>query len=1064
MAIVASPPLLCYHHDRRSRTWNKSSNPFPSFTVPTTRKREHPPHTKTYLTTHPYQSYLQRLHNLSESGNLNEALNLLHSQSQNGVVSSPDIDAAAIGALLQACGRHKAIEVGRKLHAMVSASVQFCNDVVLNTRIITMYSMCGSPSDSRSVFDAVKQKNLFLYNALLSGYVRNDLFRDAILLFLELISATELSPDNFTFPCVVKACSGLQDVKLGEAIHAHALKVGLLSDAFVGNSCIAMYGKCELVESAVKVFETMPQRNLVSWNSMMYAYSENGVFGGCYDLFKGLLNDEEGLVPDVATMVTVIPVCAAQGEVKMGMVLHGLALKLGNSEDLKVTNSLVDMYSKCGYLREAQVLFDRNDKKNIVLWNTMIGGYSREGDSCGTFELLREMQREEKLKVNEVTLLNVLPACLEELQLQSLKELHGYALRRGLQSDVLVANAFVAAYAKCGSLDCAKRVFHGVEGKTVSSWNALIGAHLRNGFPEKALDLYLMMTGSGLDPDWFTIGSLLLACARLKFLRCGKEIHGFMLRNALETDEFIGISLLSFYIQCKKMLPATLIFDKMENKNLVCWNTMITGFSQNELPCEALDTFRQMLSSGIQPQEIVMTGVLGACSQVSSLRLGKEVHSFALKAHLTEDTFVTCALIDMYAKCGCVEQSQNIFDSLHKKDDAVWNVIIAAHGIHGHGLKAIELFELMQKKGCRPDSFTFIGVLMACNHAGLVTEGLNYLDQMQSLYGVKPKLEHYACVVDMLGRAGQLNEALKLVNEMPVEPDSGIWGSLLSSCRIYGDLDIGEEVSKKLLELEPDKTENYVLLSNLYAGLGKWDEVRKVRQMMKEIGLHKDAGCSWIEIGGKVYRFLVGDGSLLESKKIQQTWIKLEKKISQIGYKPDTSCVLHELEEEEKIKMLKSHSEKLAISFGLLNTAEGTTLRVCKNLRICVDCHNAIKLVSKVVERDIIVRDNKRFHHFKNGFCTCGDYWIFGKRDGTLAEFQMQMHSSCLITICNRIGEHFVFKMKEMRGLSLLVMGHHCIRLVPPLTKAQDSVCEVMLAPHMKSRHISVVLLLTLFD
>lgn len=847
-----------------------------------------------------------------------------------------------------------------------------------------MYSTCGSPSESRSVFDASVKKNLFLYNALLSGFSRNALFRDAILLFVELLSATEHAPDSFTLPCVIKSCAGLTDSELGRAVHALALKTGLFSDAFVGNALVAMYGKFGFVESAFKVFGKMPERNLVSWNSMMYACSENGVFEECYDLFKGILNgngEGEGLVPDVATMVTVIPVCASQGELKMGMALHGLALKLGLGLELMVNNSLMDMYSKCGYLHDARVLFDRNEVKNVVSWNSMIGGYSKEGDSRGAFELLRRMQIEEEnvIRVNEVTLLNVLPAaCLEETQfLMSLKELHGYALRHGfVQSDELVANAFVAGYFKCGLLDYAKGVFCGMEAKSVSSWNALIGGHAQNGFPGKALDLYLVMRDSGLDPDCFTIGSLLLACSRLKFLCYGKEIHGFMLRNGLELDEFIGISLLSLYVQCGKMLPAKLFFDAMEEKSSVCWNTMINGFSQNELPCEALDAFRQMLSSGIRPQEIAIMGALGACSQVSALRLGKEVHSFAVKAHLTEDSFVTCSLIDMYAKCGCMEQSQNIFDWVNEKDEASWNVLIAGYGIHGHGLKAIELFKSMQSYGCRPDSFTFMGLLMACNHAGLVAEGLEYLGQMQSLYGIRPKLEHYACVVDMLGRAGQLNEALKLVNEMPDEPDSGIWSSLLSSCRNYGDLDIGEEVAKKLLELGPDKAENYVLVSNLYAGLGKWDEVRKVRQRMKDIGLQKDAGCSWIEIGGKVYRFLVGgDGSLLESKRIQQTWTKLEKKISKIGYKPDTSCVLHELEEEEKIEILKSHSEKLAISFGLLNTAEGTTLRVCKNLRICVDCHNAIKLVSKVVKREIIVRDNKRFHHFKNGFCTCGDYW-----------------------------------------------------------------------------------------
>lgn len=838
-----------------------------------------------------------------------------------------------------------------------------------------MYSICDSPYDSRLVFNASRRKNLFLWNALLSGYLRNSLFRDAVFVFVEMISLTEFVPDNFTLPCVIKACVGVYDVRLGEAVHGFALKTKVLSDVFVGNALIAMYGKFGFVESAVKVFEKMSQRNLVSWNSVMYACLENGVFEESYGLFKGLLNGDEGLVPDVATMVTVIPLCARQGEVRLGMVFHGLALKLGLCGELKVNSSLLDMYSKCGYLCEARVLFDTNEK-NVISWNSMIGGYSKDRDFRGAFELLRKMQMEDKVKVNEVTLLNVLPVCEEEIQFLKLKEIHGYALRHGfIQSDELVANAFVAGYAKCGSLHYAEGVFFGMESKMVSSWNALIGGHVQNGFPRKALDLYLLMRGSGLEPDLFTIASLLSACARLKSLSCGKEIHGSMLRNGFELDEFIGISLVSLYVQCGKILSAKLFFDNMEEKNLVCWNTMINGFSQNKFPFDALDMFHQMLSSKIWPDEIAIIGALGACSQVSALRLGKELHCFAVKSHLTEHSFVTCSLIDMYAKSGCMEQSQNIFDRVHLKGEVTWNVLITGYGIHGHGRKAIELFKSMQNAGFRPDSVTFIALLTACNHAGLVAEGLEYLGQMQSLFGIKPKLEHYACVVDMLGRAGRLNEALELVNELPDKPDSRIWSSLLSSCRNYRDLDIGEKVANKLLELGPDKAENYVLISNFYARLGKWDEVRKMRQRMKEIGLQKDAGCSWIEIGGKVSRFLVGDESLLESMKIQQTWIELEKKINKIGYKPDTSCVLHELEEDEKIKILRNHSEKLAISFGLLNTAKGTTLRVCKNLRICVDCHNAIKLVSKVDEREIIVRDNKRFHHFKNGFCSCGDYW-----------------------------------------------------------------------------------------
>jgi pentatricopeptide repeat protein len=884
--------------------------------------------------------------------------------------------AEAMGVLLQACGYQKDIETGRRVHEMVSASTQLSNDFVLNTRLITMYSMCGSPVDSRLVFDGLQRKNLFQWNALVSGYARNELFDEAISSFTNLISVSEFKPDNFTLPCVLKACAGLWDVGLGQVIHGMAVKTGLISDVFVGNALIAMYGKCGFVEEAVKVLECMPERNLVSWNSMICGFSENGCSQESYDILRNILEGEEGLIPDVATIVTVLPVCAGEGEVNMGVVIHGLAVKLGLNEELMVNNALIDMYSKCSHLTEAHILFTRSHNKNVVSWNSMIGCYSREGDVCRTFDLLRKMQmEEEKMKVNEITILNVLPACSAESELLCLKELHGYSLRHGLQYDELVANAFVAAYAKCGSLSSAEHVFFGIETKTVNSWNALIGGHAQNGDPQKALYFYFRMTYSGLDPDSFSIGSLLLACSHMKCLRYGKELHGFVLRNGLDMDSFIGISLLSLYIHCRRVLSARIVFNRMEEKILVSWNAMIAGYSQNGLPDEALDLFCQMLSYGIKPCEIAIISVFGACSQLSALRLGKEMHCFALKANLTEDTFVGCSLIDMYAKAGCIEQSQRVFDSLKEKDEASWNVIIAGYGIHGYGKNAIKLFEKMQRSGQKPDRLTFIGILMACSHAELIMEGLKYFSQMQSLYGIEPKLEHYACIVDMLGRAGQLAEALKLIHEMPEEPDARIWSSLLSSCRIYGDLDMGVKVAEKLLELEPDKAENYVLLSNLYAGSGKWDDVRRVRQRMKENGLRKDAGRSWIEVGGKVYSFVVGDDMLLKSEEIRNMWRRLEEKISKIGYKPNTESVLHELSEEEKIEVLRGHSEKLAISFGLLKTTKGATLRICKNLRICVDCHNVAKLISSAVEREIVVRDNKRFHHFKDGFCSCRDFW-----------------------------------------------------------------------------------------
>ncbi|CAL5372155.1 unnamed protein product [Camellia sinensis] len=989
MALVA-PPLSSlrrrhhhHHHQyvfRRTTQKPNAKDSLHSIRIPqsslfpTSQTRQRNSLTPTNTSTHQL-SFPEQLPKLCHSGNLAEALALLQQNFDNVSFDSTQ-RAEALNVLLQACGHHKDIEIGRKVHEIVQRSTQFRDDFVLNTRIITMYSICGSPSDSRLVFDQLQRKNLYQWNAMVSGYTRNELWLDAMFTFCELITLMEFKPDNFTFPCVIKACGGLLDLGLGQSVHGMAMKMDLISDVFVANALIAMYGKCGFVEEALKVFEKMPERNLVSWNSILSGFLENGFCQESFNVFREMLAGEEGLVPDVATLVTVLPVCALEGEVEMGMMVHGLAVKFGLNQELMVSNALMDMYSKCGLLSKAQTLFDMNDDKNVVSWNSMVGGYSRGGHVDRTFGLLREMQTSSvKIKANEVTLLNVLQVCLDKLELLKLKELHGYSLRNGFQCDELVANAFIAAYAKCGALSSAENVLYGMENKTVSSWNALIGGYAQNGDPSRALDMYCQMSYSRLNPDGFSIGSLLLAFAHLKSLQYGKTIHGFVLRRGTETDSFIAISLLSLYIHCGKPLFARDVFDRMQDKNSVSWNAMIAGYSQNELPDETLNLFRQMVSDGTQPSEIAITSVFGACSRLSALQLGKETHCFALKAHLTEDVFVGCSIIDMYAKSGSIELSQKVFDRLQEKDLASWTVLIAGYGIHGCGEEAIELFEKMQRLGLKPDGFTFIGILTACTHAGLVEEGLKYFNLMQPVHGIEPKLEHYACVVDMLGRAGRFNDALKLVNEMPMEPDVGIWTSLLSSCRIHGETDLGEKFAEKLLELGPDKAENYVSVSNLFAGSGNWDDVRTVRGKMRELGLRKDIGRSWIQIGGKTYNFAVGDRMLHESEEMQEMWRRLEEKISQIGYVPDTSSVLHELKEEEKIEILRGHSEKLAISFGLLKTTKGVTLRVCKNLRICGDCHNAIKLVSKVVNRKIIVRDNKRFHHFSNGLCSCGDYW-----------------------------------------------------------------------------------------
>ncbi|XP_047092844.1 pentatricopeptide repeat-containing protein At1g18485-like [Lolium rigidum] len=826
------------------------------------------------------------------------------------------------------------------------------------------------------------------WNALLAGHSRAGRHADALALLPPLLAASEgLAPDRFTLPPAAKSCGFLRDgATTGRQVHALAAKLGLASgDPFVANSLVSMYGRCGRAEDAEKVFDGIPtaSRNLVSWNALMAALSAYP--RRAIEVFRDCLVDLSEAVPDEATLVTVLPMCAALGCPGTGMAVHGLAVKSGWDAAARVSNVLVDMYAKCGELANAERAFLQASESNVVSWNVMLGGYARNGEAGAAFGLLREMQLTEERGVpaDEITVLSVLPACSGPPELAKLRQLHAFTIRRGLDwtgGNDMVLNALMAAYGRCGCLLHASHLFTSIRSKTVSSWNTLIGAHVQNGEVNTAIELFLQMASHcGLKPDWFSIGSLLLACGNLKHLLHCKATHGFILRNGLDRDSFIRSSLLSAYIQCGTVSLARLLFDDeaVENDE-VSWNTMIAGYSQNGLPSEALQLFREMQSNvarGHRPLLISATSALMACSELPAVRLGKEMHCFALKANYCEDSFLSSSLIDMYSKCGFVDDARAFFDRLEAKDVVSWTAMITGYAINGAGKEAVELYDRMRREGVEPDEFTYLGLLVACGHAGMLEEGLHFFEEMRNHCETEAKLEHYACIVGMLSRGGRFADAMALMEEMPEEPDAKVLSSVLSACHIHGEVELGREVAERLLELEPDKAEHYVLASNMYAGTGQWDDMRKVRKMLRGASVAKEPGCSWIDVAGKVYSFVVGENSLPEMDEVRRMCHGLEQRIREIGYVPDTTVVLHELEEEEKVEALRWHSEKQAIAFGLLRTAGPAKVRVFKNIRMCKDCHNAAKLISKVVEREIVVRDKKRFHHFRDGKCSCGDYW-----------------------------------------------------------------------------------------
>lgn len=434
-------------------------------------------------------------------------------------------------------------------------------------------------------------------------------------------------------------------------------------------------------------------------------------------------------------------------------------------------------------------------------------------------------------------------------------------------------------------------------------------------------------------------------------------------------------SMITCYAKYGHIELARRLFDEMEMKDVVCWNAMNDGCTQNSRANESLDLFRDMLLTKTRPDEVTVISVLSACGQLGALESGKWLHSYIESNAIRFNVQVGTALIDMYCKCGSLDDAFSVFDKIVNKDVVAWNSIVVGCSMHGHSHKAFELFSQMCNLGLRPTDITLIGVLRACGHAGLLAEGRRFFQSMEDEYGIEPKIEHYGCMVDLLGRAGFLEEAYELVRTMPIEPDPVVWGSLLGACRLHSNMTLGENIVEFLVEKGLANSGTYVLLSNIYAAARKWDEVARMRTLMKDTGVRKEPGCSSIEIDSRTHEFLSGDMKHPRSKEIYLMLEELIELLKAYGYVPQTDIVLHDIEETQKERALGIHSEKLAIAFGLISTKPGTTIRVVKNLRVCSDCHTVTKLISKITGRKIVVRDRNRFHHFEDGLCSCRDYW-----------------------------------------------------------------------------------------
>ncbi|MED6155536.1 hypothetical protein PIB30_006038 [Stylosanthes scabra] len=540
------------------------------------------------------------------------------------------------------------------------------------------------------------------------------------------------------------------------------------------------------------------------------------------------------------------------------------------------------------------------------------------------------------------------------------------------------------------------------------TWNNLI----RSTTLQQPISIYLCMRRHAVVPDLHTFPFLLPYLTRLPL---AQSLHAHTFLFGLHAHPFTQTSLIAMYSSCGCLdsarqvfdeitLPdvpsytavihaycksgmvdiARGMFDQMTDKNVLSYSCMINGYVKCGEHAAALGLFRELLALGgnggggeIKPNEYTFSSVLSACAKLGALQHGKWVHAYIDRCGMRIDAVLGTALIDMYGKCGDVERARCVFDEIRcdEKDVMAWSAMICALALHGLAEECLEMFGRMVDDGVRPNAVTFVGVLCACVHGGLVREGDEFFKRMVNEYCIRPVIQHYGCMVDLYGRAGRIKDAWNVVKSMPMEPDVMIWGALLSGARMHGDIETCEVSIKKLLELDPSNSGAYVLLSNVYAKLGRWREVRHLRELMEARRIKKVPGCSLVEIDGVLHEFFVGDDSHLETQDIYRMLDEIMKRLKRQGYVGDTGEVLLDLDEEGKESALSLHSEKLAIAYCFLKTKPGTTIRIVKNLRICKDCHVAIKMMSREFNREIIVRDCNRFHHFKNGACSCKGYW-----------------------------------------------------------------------------------------
>jgi pentatricopeptide repeat protein len=702
------------------------------------------------------------------------------------------------------------------------------------------------------------------------------------------------------------------------------------------------------------------------------------------DLREALSMMKEGTKVESSCYVPLLQECIHKKSILEAQIVHGHIMKTVTQEDLFIMTFLINVYAKCGSMENARKVFDNLPKRNVVSWTTLMTGYVHNSQPEVAVQIFQKMLEVGAYPTN-YTLGTALNACSSLYSVKLGKQFHAYIIKYQIDFDTSVGNALCSLYSKLGYLESAIKAFQRVREKNVISWTALISACGDNGEAAKGLRFFTEMLTEDIKPNEFTLTSVLSLCCTMLSLDVGTQIHSLSIRLGYISSLPIKNSIMYLYLKCGRISEAEKLFDGMETLSLVTWNAMIAGHAQmmelagDDLSayrngCEALNIFFKLNQSGMTPDLFTFSSILTVCSRLVALEQGEQVHAQIIKTGFLSDVVVGTALINMYNKCGNIEKASKAFVEMDTRTMILWTSMITGFSQHGRSQQALQLFEDMILVGVKPNQITFVGVLSACSHAGMVKEAFSYFEMMQKVYKIKPVMDHFACLIDMFVRLGRLNEAFDFIKKMNFEPSEFIWSLLIAGCRSHGNLELGFYAAEQLLKLKPKATETYVMVLNMYLSAGRWNDVSRVRKKMKEEKLEKLHDWSWISIKDRVYSFKPNDKSHFHSADIYKSLENLLDQAKSLGYESLETLEVTDGDEEKTSSSTAYHSEKLAIAFGLLNTPNAAPIRVIKSVFMCRDCHNFIKFISLLTDREIVIRDSKRLHKFVNGCCSCGDF------------------------------------------------------------------------------------------